>query len=784
MLRWFASTQIRNVACLGGNLATASPISDMNPLLASLNATLVICSSVDGGKTIQRRTCPVTDFFKSYRTVDLKPNELIEGIKVPLLEPVFEYAFPFKQARRREDDISIVTSGMRIKVIPKEAGYVIDEVQLAFGGMAPKTIVAMNVEKALLGKAVTNDIFTNAMQVLRLEMDLPDDVPGGQAQFRKTLACSFLYKLFLKTAKAIKDDIAKIEKNPNLLVAGVPKIPAPDIDDSEQSGLETFVEQEKPSIVGKQIYPEPKVACGLETKMGMKSLNNSNPSLAEKALGGNKEVGKAAPHASGALHCTGEAIYTDDIPLPPGTLHASLVQTKTCNVTFESISTDEAMSIPGVVAVYTHEDIAKLGGDNLLGPIMHDEFVFLPKGEIIHFVGQVIGVCIAETLEIAETGTRSVKIEYGDTNGQPIVSIEDAIEAESYYSFAKHTMDRIIPMEVCDEDQIVTVSGSFRCGGQEHFYLETNSTLAVPSEGATNLKVYTSTQAVTKTQMYCASSTNTPSSKVVVCMKRMGGGFGGKETRNVFSSCAASVAAKISNRPVRLTLGRDVDMSITGGRHAFLAKYEASAVIRKSEEVKLKCLKVQLFNNAGSAFDLSGPVLDRALFHVDNSYFWPELHSVGIPCKTVQPPHTAFRGFGGPQGLATCEHIIDHLADVCQVSGDQLRRDNLYSSGQSTPFGMILGENFAGQWNIPTMWDKLYNELKIPERRSIVNKFNQKNKWVKRGIAITPTKFGIAFTAKFMNQGGALVHVYTDGTVLVSHGGTEMVRCYKLIFFI
>ena len=508
----------------------------------------------------------------------------------------------------------------------------------------------------------------------------------------------------------------------------------------------------------------------------MEPLNSSNTSLAEKALGGIKEVGKAAPHASGALHCTGEAIYTDDIPLPPGTLHASLILAKTCNVTFESISTDETMNIPGIIAVYTHQDIAKLGGDNILGPIQHDEFVFLPRGEIIHFVGQVIGVCIAETLELAETGTRSVIIEYGQNEGKAIVSIEDAIEANSFYSFAKHTMDRVISVEVCDEDRIVNVFGSFRCGGQEHFYLETNSTLAVPSEGGTNLKVYTSTQAVTKTQTYCASSTNTPASKVVVCMKRMGGGFGGKETRSVFSSCAAAVAAKISNRPVRLTLGRDVDMSITGGRHAFLAKYEASAVIRKSKEVKLKCLNVQLFNNAGSAFDLSGPVLDRALFHVDNSYFWPELHSVGIPCKTVQPPHTAYRGFGGPQGLATCEHIIDHLADACEVSGDQLRRDNLYSSGQTTPFGMILGENFAGQWNVPTMWDKLYDELKIPERRRIVNEFNKMNKWVKRGIAITPTKFGIAFTAKYMNQGGALVHLYTDGTVLVSHGGTEMVR--------
>ncbi len=190
--------------------------------------------------------------------------------------------------------------------------------------------------------------------------------------------------------------------------------------------------------------------------------------------------------------------------------------------------------------------------------------------------------------------------------------------------------------------------------------------------------------------------------------------------------------------------------------------------------MKLKSLDVKLFSNGGSAFDLSGPVMDRALFHVDGPYFWPEFRAEGVPCKTVQPPHTAYRGFGGPQGLAACEHVMDHLALACQVSGDDLRRQNLYSNGDSTHFGMIMGEEFAGQWNVPRMWDRLYDELKVAEKRREIDVFNSKNKWKKRGFAITPTKFGIAFTAKFMNQGGALVHLYTDGTVLVSHGGTEM----------
>ena len=205
---------------------------------------------------------------------------------------------------------------------------------------------------------------------------------------------------------------------------------------------------------------------------------------------------------------------------------------------------------------------------------------------------------------------------------------------------------------------MVVVEGSIRTGGQEHFYLEPNSTLAVPSESATNLTIYSSTQAPTKTQDFCAKVTNTPAAKVVVRMKRMGGGFGGKETRSVFVSVAAAVAAKLTNRPVRLTLNRDTDMSITGGRHSFLSKYKASAIINNDGSVKLHALDVKLYNNGGAYFDLTGPVMDRALFHVDNCYYWPNFQSEGTPCKTSQPPHTAFRGFGGPQGMVVSRSFL------------------------------------------------------------------------------------------------------------------------------
>jgi len=796
MLRWFASTQIRNVACLGGNLVTASPISDMNPMLCSLGATVVLASRPRSDGGIVRRRVNVSEFFIGYRTVEKSDMEVIERVDVPLLQDRFEYCFPFKQARRREDDISIVTSGMRIKLRPATDDingsriWEIEDIAISFGGMAPKTVMARKTMNVLIGKRFALSSFEDARKVLQDEFQMPDDVPGGQAKYRLTLACSFLHRFYLNCVDELTKDVA-LEN-----VESVSYPPVPVIDDEEECGVGGFVGSKKPSITGLQTYPVPKVAAGLEVEhLDMKSGSCDLPLAAVAAAAAatakssseeftkqtNNSVGQPATHASGPLHCTGEAIYTDDIPAPANLLHGSLILASKCHASLASINAGPALSIPGVAGVFTSDDIEKMGGDNKMGPILLDDVTFLPVGEKVEFVGQVLGVVVAVSQEIAEKGARAVAVEYtDDVEGKAIVSIEEAINAESFWTDFRHEMKRggnvddILTVSEVDGKRLVVVEGSIRSGGQEHFYLEPNSTLAVPSESATNLTIYASTQAPTKTQDFCARVTNTPAAKVVVRMKRMGGAFGGKETRSVFVSAAAAVAAKLTNRPVRVTLNRDTDMAITGGRHAFLAKYKAGAIVEEDGTVKLHALDVRLYNNGGCKFDLTGPVMDRALFHVDNCYFWPNFHSVGTPCKTSQPPHTAFRGFGGPQGLLVAEHIMDHLAVECNVSGDRLRRDNMYSLQDATPFGMRFGDGFTGKWNVPGMWDRLEKELDIPARRERAAEFNKRNKWVKRGVGFIPTKFGIAFTAKYMNQGGALVHLYTDGTVLVTHGGTEM----------
>jgi xanthine dehydrogenase/oxidase len=565
MLRWFASTQIRNVACLGGNLVTASPISDMNPMLAANGATLVL-TSISDGESIQRRTIMVSEFFLKYRTVDLKPNEIVERVEIPLVAPVLEYYKPFKQARRREDDISIVTASMRIKLQVQDGTYKIEAAALAFGGMAPTTVMASQTAASLIGAEFCAATFDVARETILNELKLPQNVPGGQAAFRMSLVASFLYKFYLQCVEELQADIQRIEEDPSLLslVGDLPA--APVVDDQEISGAKTFLNEPKPQFYGSQTYPTPKVASGLEDK-SLPSVDLSSESTKMAA-----EVGKAATHMASPLHCTGEAVYVDDIPLPPGSLQAYLVQAKHCGVTFESLDAAPALSIPGVVAVYGYDDLIKIGGKNEYGPVVKDETVFLPPGEEIRMVGQVLAIVVAETLESAELGARSCKIEYGAASSKKIiVSIEDAIEAGSFYEVGRHGLERgdiaVLNSLSTTEDfegepkigDIVKVSGVFKSGAQEHFYLETNCSLCIPSEN--DLTIYCSTQATNKTQMFAASATGTPANKVVVRMKRMGGGFGGKETRSVFASCAAAVAAKVSNRPVRLTLGRDVDMS-------------------------------------------------------------------------------------------------------------------------------------------------------------------------------------------------------------------------------
>lgn len=753
MLRWFASTQIRNVACLGGNLTTASPISDMIPMLVACDATLTIASAARG-----TRALPVRNFFMGYRKVDLQPDELLLSIKVPHFTGC-TFVRPFKQARRREDDISIVTAGLRVHLEVVDGGWSVTDASFAFGGLAPTVVTAPKTAAALVGQPWSAASVHAACVALQEELRVAPTAPGGQPEYRTALTASALFKFFTATSV----DLAAVA------TAGAP--PPPVIAAAEASAGSTWVDAPKPNSTGEQRYPNASYP-GLEASRTQKLIAPEGPTEAERA-GGVRVVGESLPHNMAARQTTGEALYTDDTPCPPNALHGWLIRAAEAPVTVVSVDTSAAVLAPGVVRIFDKDDLPE-GGHNELGPIAHDEQCFVDG--VVYHVGQVIGIVVAETAEQARVGASLVKVTYGPPPPEikPSYTIADAVANSSFFDYdwfsTKHDLESGPDIDVAlAADGLVTVKGEFKMGGQEHFYLEANTTLAQPSDDG--LSVLASTQAVDKTQRCVASVCGLPMNKVVSKVVRMGGGFGGKETRSVFASCACAVAAHLLHRPVRLSLRRDVDMGTSGGRHPFVAQYTAAARKGADGIPKLVALDVQLYSNGGAFLDLSGPIMDRALLHVDNVYLWPSFRAHGVVCKTHTPPNTAYRGFGGPQGMLVTEAIMEHLAAACEVPADVLREANMYKDGDETPFHQTLAK---GDWRVPRAWSEVVRDAEVDKRRAEIDAFNRENKWRKRGIAMVPTKYGINFTAKFMNQGGALVHLYTDGTILIAHGGTEM----------
>jgi len=704
-IHWFSGTQIRNVACVGGNIATASPISDLNPVFSALNSYLTLLNS-----NKERRTVLVKDFFLRYRVVDLKPDEIIESVFVPYTKPL-EYIFSYKQARRRDDDIAIVTSGIRAEFELSQEGVRVKDFSISFGGMAPTTVSCRKTEQSLKGKLWSQQTFDDAVNLMKDELPLVDNAPGGMIEYRRSLTSSFLFKFFLNT-------------NHCLFLQNIIKQDVP------QSYMSAFEEQERPLTKGIQ---------GFE--------------IIQKGTA----VGLPKEHMSAKLQVTGEAKYLDDIPKMAHELQGGLVLSSRPHAKI-TLDIEKAKSLKGAIDVFYYKDVP---GSNKYGPVIPDEEVFAENKVIA--VGQIIAVVIANTDREAQELAKEIErtcVVYEDLPA--LFSIDDAIANNSYFP-------RVMKIESgnCEEafktcDHVV--EGDFKVGGQEHFYLEVMSTLAVPGEGQ-EFTIYSSTQTPYKTQKEVAIALGLDCNRVVCKVKRIGGGFGGKETRNVFIATAISVAAQKLRRPVRCILDRDVDMAVTGHRHPFLAKYKVGF----NKDGKIIALDCQLFSNAGCTLDLSAAVMERAVFHIENCYKIPNIKCVGKCCKTNMPSNTAFRGFGGPQGMVITEAIVDRISAALNMRAETIRELNLLQENDSTYFGQKL-ENF----NVPRMWKEIMASSEYASRLNEVAEFNQKNKFKKRGISCIPTKFGISFTALWFNQGGALVNVYTDGTVLVTHGGVEM----------
>mmetsp|Transcript_15711 Transcript_15711/g.63270 ORF Transcript_15711/g.63270 Transcript_15711/m.63270 type:complete len:1461 (+) Transcript_15711:101-4483(+) len=782
MLKWFASTQIRNVASLAGNVATASPISDMNPLLVAVGAVLELRSA----SSQEPRIVPVASFFKSYRVVDLAPDEIVACVVIPLApaisaaassSKVLTFVAPYKQAKRREDDISIVTSGMRVELEATQGEaptWRVKACSVAFGGMAPTTIAAPKTAAILVGRPWSLDAIDDAVRVMADELALPASVPGGMPEYRQTLCASFLRKFYVQVCLDLADRRAE-DTDP----------PAPLISDADKSAAVTFLNADRPPTTGSQEWPAwvnnttkaSKSENGAATNEGEKKKGAASSSDGGPIIDTAKPISSSVTHRSARVQVSGEAKYADDhfAKAEDDCLHAALVLTTIPKGTLTSVDAAPALAMRGVQGFVSAKDIK---GSNKIGAVVKDEECFVTSA--VTSTGQPIGVVVADDQDTALEAARAVVVEYGDVAAPDDVccTIDDAIATDSYLmpvSGEHHAISTGLPFDEAvakfkadhDDDEVVTVEGAVYVGGQEHFYLESNSSICVPLEDG-GLRVIASTQNPTKTQMFCASVLGVPASKVACVTKRMGGGFGGKETRSAFLTCAVAVAADALGRTCKLTLDRDVDMAITGQRHPFKGVYRAAA---SKTTHKLIAADIALYCNAGYSLDLSEAVMDRALFHCANAYKVPNLACLGRLCKTNTASNTAFRGFGGPQGMQVCETYVAHLAGALGVAPETLRERNLLAVGESTHYDQVIEPTHV---DLARLWARGLEVAEFATRRAEVDAYNATNTWRKRGLAMVPVIFGISFTAKLLNQGGALVHVYTDGSVLVSHGGTEM----------
>ena len=468
-------------------------------------------------------------------------------------------------------------------------------------------------------------------------------------------------------------------------------------------------------------------------------------------------VGNALPHDSAHLHVSGRAAYTDDLPEPRDLLHLAVGMSIKAHARLRSIDLGDVLAAEGVVDVCLAADIP---GENNCGPIVHDEQILAT--DTVEYVGQAIFAVAARTVEQARKAVQLAKIEYDEL--EPILDPLTAVEKASFV-LPSETVTRGDP-EAAIRDAPHRLQRRITIGGQDQFYLEGHISMCVPQEDK-GLLLYSSTQHPDEVQHLVANATNRAAKDVVCICRRMGGAFGGKESQAATIACIAALMTVKTGRSCKLRLDRDVDMIMTGKRHDFVVDYDVGF----DDTGRISGIDFTFASRCGISADLSGPVNDRTMFHCDNAYFLESVSIKSHRCKTNTVSNTAFRGFGGPQGMFAIEYAIDDIARTLDVDPLEVRRRNFYGIGERdvTQYGQTIEDNI-----LDMVADKVEVSADYRERRAAIREFNRTSKILKRGIALTPVKFGISFTSTHLNQAGALVHVYRDGTVHLNHGGTEM----------
>ncbi len=468
-------------------------------------------------------------------------------------------------------------------------------------------------------------------------------------------------------------------------------------------------------------------------------------------------VGKDVPHDSARGHVSGESLYVDDLPQLANELQVSFWWSPVAHGRVRSLDLGAARRVPGVVALYTHEDI---DGENVFGPIFQDEPLLAPG--LVSYIGQPVVVIAAETRDAIAEARRAIVADIESLT--PIFTIDDAIAAKSFIGTRRTIRRGDATAAIAAAPHVL--EGVFRSGGQDQFYLESQAAIAMPDEHGA-ITVHSSTQNPTEVQDVIAHVLGLTQSEVVVVAKRMGGGFGGKECQATHPATIAAMVAHKTRRPARIAFTKDEDMIVTGHRHPFQNRYRVGF----DDSGRILGMWVDFYSDGGAFADLSTAIMARAMCHAENAYYIHDVEINGTVCRTNSAPNTAMRGFGGPQGVATMECMVEEMAAKLGRDPFEIRRLNCYGTADrnETPYGAVVENN-----TLPRIFDELVVSADYDRRRDEVLRFNRESKTRLRGIALTPVKFGISFNTTFLNQANALVNIYRDGSVQVSTGATEM----------
>ncbi|KAJ8040670.1 Xanthine dehydrogenase/oxidase [Holothuria leucospilota] len=556
MLRWFAGSQIRNVAAVGGNIVTGSPISDLNPVFMAAGCKLRL-ASVKG-----TRTLPMSPkFYAGYRQTVLQKEEILHSIFIPFTNSD-EHISSFKQAQRREDDIAIVNAGMRVRFQPLTSQ--VEEIHLVFGGMAPTTVMAERTMQKLRNRDWDESLLDDACTSLQEELTLAPGTPGGMEVYRQSLVLSFFFKFFLSVSDKLSNGRTELSSR-------------------DRSAVEPFGHEEFEST---QLYQE---------------VPSGQPQF--------DDVGRTVAHQSALQHSTGEATYVDDMPKLAGRSHSASIEENFSLTQFRSVDKSPALAEEGIHYVITAEDCHGVH----VGRIGNDEELFAERE--VHCVGQVIGMVLADTKELAQKGASLVLIVYEEL--ETILTIKDAIAKESFLHPTRSIKNGNVAQGFEKSDY--TIEGEMHVGGQEHFYMETQASLVLPKGEHGEMEIWSSCQWITHMQKMVAQAVKVPLNRITVRTKRIGGAFGGKESRSCIMTAVAAVAAKIANCPVRFMLDRDEDIISTGGRHPMLTRYKVGF----NSDGKILAMESNFYSNCGFSLDASFAVrFDVSLKSVSCGFYY------------------------------------------------------------------------------------------------------------------------------------------------------------------